>query len=66
MRKVEYLALIYHLHISHNTTCLPPPPPKKKKKIISIVLSLSWEDYNAQEQEKVETKVLHILGGQTR
>ena len=24
---------IYHLHISHNTTCLPPPPQKKKKKL---------------------------------
>ena len=83
MRKVEYLASFFgtpkwcirkglkicHLHISHNTTCLPPPPPppQKKKKIISIVLSLSWEVSNAQEQEKVETKVLHILGGgQTR
>ena len=46
MRKVEYLASffgtpkwcirkglkIYHLHISHNTTCLPPPPQKKNHK----------------------------------
>ena len=47
MRKVEYLASFFgtprwcirkglkicHLHISHNTTCLPPPrpPPQKKK-----------------------------------
>ena len=47
MRKVEYLASFFgtprwcirkglkicHLHISHNTTCLPPPrpPPPKKK-----------------------------------
>ena len=46
MRKVEYLASffgtpkwcirkglkIFHLHISHNTTCLPPPPQKKSHK----------------------------------
>ena len=81
MRKVEYLASFFgtprwcirkglkicHLHISHNTTCLPPPrPPPQKKKIISIVLSLSWEVSNAQEREKVESKVLHILGGSNK
>ena len=39
------------------------PPPPLQKNCISIVLSLSWEEYDAQEQEKVNTKVLHILGG---
>ena len=80
MRKVVYLASFFgtpkwcirkglklcHLHISQNTTCLPPPPPQKKKKRLSIVLNLSWEDYDAQEQEKVKTKVLHILGGSNK
>ena len=53
---------ICHLHISQNTTCLPPPP----KKCLSIVISLSWEDYDAQEQEKVKTEVLHIFGGSNK
>ena len=26
--KRDFLLYIRHLHISHNTPCLPPPPPK--------------------------------------
>ena len=52
MRKVEYLASFFgtprwcirkglkicHLHISHNTTCLPPPPPPQKgTKVLHIL-----------------------------
>ena len=51
---------IRHLHISHNTPCLPPPPPKKKM-CMRIVFNFSWDHYNAQE--KLKTKVMQTLAG---
>ena len=34
---------IHHLHISHNTPCLPPPSPSSPQKCISIVFFPSWD-----------------------
>ena len=47
---------IRHLHISHNTPCLPPPPPPPppppKKICLSIGFYFSWNHYNTQDTSK--------------
>ena len=58
---------IFHLHISHNTPCLSESLPHRPKKCISIVFSLSWEDCNTQEEEKVKKPRFCIfLGGSNK
>ena len=48
--KRDFLLFISHLHISHNTSCLPPPPPN-----FSITLALYFPWVLQSSQEKLKT-----------
>ena len=52
---------IHHLHISHNTPCLPPPPSPKN--CISIVFFPSWDQCSTPREIKKNRKVMQGLGG---
>ena len=47
---------IHHFHLRHNEPCLPP------KICITILFDFSWDDCNTQE--KLETMVMQIWGGE--
>ena len=50
---------IRHLHISHNTPCLPSPHLRKKKLHKHHVANFSWE--HCYSQEKLKTKATNFF-----
>ena len=55
---------IRHLHISHNTPCLPPSfpaPPPKQKYCITFVFNFFW--VLQLSLEKLKTKLMQNFGG---
>ena len=53
-----------HLHISHNTPCLPPSPsapPPKQKYFLTFVFNFFW--VLQLSQEKLKTMLMQNLGG---
>ena len=54
---------IRHLHISHNTPCLPSPHLRKKKLHKHHVANFSWEHCYSQEKLKTKATNFFFLGG---
>ena len=54
---------IRHLHISHNTPCLPSPHLRKKKLHKHHVANFSWEHCYSQEKLKTKATNFFFFGG---